>query len=89
MSDNIENKMLCMVEGCVVSNKMDKMVIVLVECLVKYVLYGKYIKCLIKLYVYDVDNVCNEGDVVCVIEIVLMFKIKNWCVVEVIMCVVE
>lgn len=89
MSDNIEKKMLCMVEGCVVSNKMDKMVIVLVECQVKYVLYGKYIKCLIKLYVYDVDNVCKEGDVVCVIEIVLMFKIKNWCVVEVIMCVVE
>ena len=84
MSDNTEKKTLRMVEGRVVSNKMDKTVTVLVERQVKHALYGKYIKRSTKLHAHDADNACKEGDVVRVTEIAPMSKTKNWRVVEVI-----
>lgn len=82
-------KIVCMLIGCVVSDKMDKIVIVLIECCVKYLIYGKYVKCLIKLYVYDEFNQCCIGDLVIICEICLLVKIKVWILVDIVECVVE
>lgn len=84
MSENTESKTLRTVEGRVVSNKMDKTVIVLVERQVKHPLYGKYIKRSTKLHAHDADNACHEGDVVRVTEIAPLSKTKNWRVVEIV-----
>ena len=84
MTDNANNAALKTVEGRVVSNKMDKTVTVLVERLVKYALYGKYIRRSSKLHAHDEDNSCNEGDIVRVTECRPMSKTKNWRVVEVV-----
>lgn len=52
-------------------------------------LYGKLICCLIKLYVYDENNIVKIGDVVIIKESCLIFKIKFWILVEVVEVVVE
>lgn len=64
---------------------MEKFIVVVIECFVKYLIYGKFIKCMIKLYVYDENNECGIGDVVEICECCLLFKIKFWMLV----CVVE
>ncbi|MBO8152508.1 MAG: 30S ribosomal protein S17 [Candidatus Marinimicrobia bacterium] len=70
--------------GTVVSNKMDKTVIVAVERLVKHPLYGKYIRRTTKLYAHDPQNRCKEGDVVKVIEYRPLSKLKRWRLLEII-----
>ncbi|RKY48677.1 MAG: 30S ribosomal protein S17 [Candidatus Neomarinimicrobiota bacterium] len=70
--------------GTVVSNKMDKTVVVAVERLVKHPLYGKYIRRTTKLYAHDPQNRCKEGDVVKVIESRPLSKLKRWRLLEII-----
>ena len=82
MSDN--NQTQRTVEGRVVSNKMQKTVTVLVERQVKHALYGKYIKRSTKLHAHDEEGVCQEGDVVRLVEIRPLSKTKNWRVVEIV-----
>ena len=82
MSENTET--LRTVEGRVVSNKMQKTVIVLVERQVKHGLYGKYIKRSTKLHAHDEEGKCKEGDVVRVSECRPLSKTKNWRVVEIV-----
>jgi small subunit ribosomal protein S17 len=62
MSDN--NEKLRTVTGRVVSNKMDKTITVLVERLVKFPIYGKYVKRTTKFLAHDEQNIANEGDMV-------------------------
>jgi small subunit ribosomal protein S17 len=66
--------------GIVVSNKMDKTVIVLVERLVKHRLYKKYLKRRARYAAHDEKNVCQIGDKVVVIESRPLSKTKRWCV---------
>ena len=82
MSDN--NQTQRTVEGRVVSNKMQKTVTVLVERQVKHALYGKYIKRSTKLHAHDEEGVCQEGDVVRLVEVRPLSKTKNWRVVEIV-----
>lgn len=78
-------EILCwIVIGKVIFNKGEKMIIVLVECWVQYLIYGKIIKWLIKLMVYDEQNQCNEGDLVIIEECCLLFKCKIWMLVNVV-----
>ncbi len=56
------------VTGTVLSNKMDKTVIVLVERLMKHGLYHKYVKRRAKYAAHDENNLCNIGDKVRIIE---------------------
>lgn len=70
--------------GTVVSNKMDKTIVVAVERLVKHPLYGKYIRRTTKLYAHDPQNRCKEGDVVKVIESRPLSKLKRWRLLEII-----
>ena len=54
--------------GKVVSNKMDKSIVVLVERRVKHPMYGKYVKRSTKIHAHDENNQCNIGDIVTIEE---------------------
>lgn len=64
--------------GTVVSDKMDKTVVVLVERLVKHHLYHKYIKRRAKFAAHDEKNACHVGDQVVITESRPISKTKKW-----------
>lgn len=68
--------------GKVVSNKMQKTVVVLVERKIKHPLYGKYVKRSNKFLVHDADGICQEGDKVVIAETRPISKLKRWHVME-------
>ena len=70
--------------GRVVSNKMDKTIVVAIEDNVKHPIYGKIIKRTLKLHAHDEENVCGIGDKVEVMETRPLSKTKRWRVVEII-----
>jgi len=70
--------------GKVVSNKMDKTIVVAVIDNVKHPLIGKIVKKTYKLYAEDAENTCNIGDTVRVMETRPLSKTKRWRLVEVI-----
>ena len=70
--------------GRVVSNKMDKTVVVAIEDSVKHPLYKKVIKRTVKLKAHDENNECSIGDRVRVMETRPLSKEKRWRLVEVI-----
>ena len=72
------------IQGCVVSDKMDKTITVMIERKVKHPLYGKYIKRSTKLHAHDENNECNEGDLVSIVETKPISKSKMWRLVKVI-----
>ena len=70
-------------EGLVVSDKMDKTVIVEVEDRVKHALYGKVLRRTRKLQVHDEQNACGVGDRVSLMETRPLSRTKLWRVVEI------
>lgn len=72
------------VNGVIVSNKMDKTVVVQVERLVKHPLYKKYIRRTNKFMAHDKDNACQIGDIVEISESRPLSKTKRWRVVRII-----
>ena len=70
--------------GKVISNKMDKTIVVAVEDNVKHPLYNKIIKRTRKLKAHDEENTCKIGDRVRVMETRPLSKDKRWRLVEVI-----
>ena len=70
--------------GKVVSDKMDKTIVVLIEDNVKHPLYGKIMKRSIKLKAHDENNECKIGDKVEIMETRPLYKDKRWRLVEVI-----
>ena len=70
--------------GKVVSDKMDKTVVVAIEDNVKHPLYKKIIKNTIKLKAHDENNTCGIGDRVLIMETSPLSKDKRWRVVEII-----
>lgn len=71
-------------QGEVVSNKMDKTIVVLVVRKIKHPIYGKYIKRSTKIHAHDEGNTCNEGDIVTISESRPISRTKRWKLVEVI-----
>ena len=69
--------------GRVVSDKMDKTVVVAIENSVKHKLYKKIIKRTIKLKVHDENNECKIGDRVRIMETRPLSKDKRWRLVEI------
>ena len=69
--------------GKVVSNKMDKTIVVAIEDNVQHPLYKKIIKRTVKLQAHDEENVCNIGDKVEVMETRPLSKDKRWRLVKV------
>jgi small subunit ribosomal protein S17 len=70
-------------EGLVVSDKMDKTVVVEVEDRVKHALYGKVIRRTSKLKAHDEQNSCGIGDRVLLMETRPLSATKRWRVVEI------
>ena len=70
--------------GKVVSNKMDKTIVVAVENHVKHPLYGMIVKRTYKLKAHDEQNECQIGDKVKVVETRPLSKDKRWRLVEVV-----
>lgn len=70
--------------GKVVSDKMDKTIVVAIENRVKHKLYNKIIKRTIKLKVHDENNECKIGDRVRIMETRPLSKDKRWRLVEII-----
>ncbi len=70
--------------GKVVSNKMDKTIVVAVENHVKHPLYGKIVKKTYKLKAHDENNDCNIGDTVKVVETRPLSKDKRWRLAEIV-----
>ena len=64
--------------GTVVSNKMDKSIVVLVERLVKHRLYKKYIRKRSKFSAHDEKNTCQVGDKVLITESRPLSRTKKW-----------
>ena len=71
-------------EGLVMSNKMDKSIVVSVERKLKHPKYGKFLKRTTKLMAHDEKNECNIGDKVRVMETRPLSKDKRWRLVEII-----
>ena len=70
--------------GKVVSDKMDKTIVVAIENHVKHPLYGKIVKKTYKLKAHDEKNECGIGDTVKVMETRPLSKDKRWRLVEII-----
>ncbi|MBR3698391.1 MAG: 30S ribosomal protein S17 [Bacteroidales bacterium] len=70
--------------GVVVSNKMDKSIVVAIERREKHPIYGKFIKKTDRFMAHDEKNECNIGDTVRIMETRPMSKRKCWRLVEII-----
>ena len=80
MERNLRKEMI----GTVVSDKMDKTVVVAVQRNVRHKVYGKTVKKTYKLKAHDEENKCQVGDKVRVMETRPLSKDKRWRVVEVV-----
>jgi len=70
--------------GKVISNKMEKTIVVAIEESVKHPLYGKVVKKTYKLKAHDEENICGMGDKVKVMETRPLSKDKRWRLVEIV-----
>ena len=70
--------------GKVVSNKMEKTIVVAIEDNVRHPKYGKIIKRTVKVSAHDENNQCNIGDKVSVMETRPLSKTKRWRLVEIV-----
>ncbi|HWQ29649.1 MAG TPA: 30S ribosomal protein S17 [Negativicutes bacterium] len=70
--------------GKVVSDKMDKTIVVAIETLVRHPLYGKSIKRTTKFKAHDENNECRIGDRVRIMETRPLSKDKRWRLVEIV-----
>ena len=68
----------------VVSDKMDKSAVVLIERKVKHPIYGKFVKKSTKLHIHDENNECGVGDTVQITECRPISKTKSWKLVRVV-----
>ena len=81
---NENKKIVRTLRGSVISNKMDKTIVVLVVDKIKHPLYGKYIKKSTKIHAHDENNICNEGDIVVIAESRPISRTKSWKLHEVV-----
>ena len=70
--------------GMVVSDKMDKTIVVSIESRVQHKLYKKFVKKTVKFKAHDENNECRVGDRVKIMETRPLSKTKNWRLVEII-----
>ncbi len=70
--------------GIVISNKMEKSIIVAVKRKVKHPIYGKFVNKTSNFVAHDEENTCNEGDKVKIMETRPLSKSKKWRLVEIV-----
>lgn len=71
-------------QGRVISDKMDKSIVVAIERRVKHPLYGKFIKRTTKLHVHDENNESRVGDIIEIKECRPLSKTKSWILIRVV-----
>ncbi len=69
--------------GVVVSDKMEKSIVVAVVIREKHPIYGKFMKKTKKFHAHDEENTCNNGDTVRIMETRPLSKTKRWRLVEI------
>ena len=69
--------------GLVVSNKMEKSIVVQIGRKVKHPIYGKFVKKTSRFVAHDEKNECNEGDTVRIMETRPLSRRKRWRLVEI------
>ncbi|SHM17608.1 30S ribosomal protein S17 [Vreelandella subglaciescola] len=79
-----EEKKTRTLTGQVVSDKMDKSIVVMIERRERHPIYGKYVKRSTKLHAHDEANKANDGDTVSIQECRPLSKNKSWTLVEVV-----
>jgi small subunit ribosomal protein S17 len=79
-----QQEMNRVLQGRVVSDKMDKTVTVLIERVVKHPLYGKFIRRSSKVHAHDEANECGIGDTVMVEQCRPLSKSKTWRLVKIV-----
>lgn len=84
MSEAMERNLRKTRVGKVVSDKMDKTIVVAIEDSVVHPMYGKVIKRTVKFKVHDENNECHIGDKVSIMETRPLSKDKRWRLVEII-----
>jgi len=70
--------------GVVVSNKMEKSIVVAVKRKVKHPIYGKFVNKTATFVAHDKENTCNIGDTVKIMETRPLSKTKNWRLIEIV-----
>jgi small subunit ribosomal protein S17 len=70
--------------GEVVSNKMNRTIVIAVKTKMKHPMYGKFVNKTSKFYAHDEENTCGVGDTVRIMETRPLSKIKKWRLVEII-----
>ncbi|VUD51151.1 30S ribosomal protein S17 [Thalassocella blandensis] len=78
-----QEKLVRTLTGKVVSDKMDKSIVVLIERRVKHPVYGKYVSKSSKLKAHDENNECKAGDLVTIAESRPISKTKSWSLVKI------
>ena len=78
-----EAKSIRTLQGRVVSDKMDKSIVVAIERRVKHPIYGKYIKRTTKIHAHDENNTSRQGDLVTIRETAPVYKTMSWALVYV------
>lgn len=76
-------KLVRTLTGRVISNKMDKSIVVKIERRVKHPVYGKYVSKTTRIKAHDEKNECNEGDKVTIAESRPISKTKSWTLVKI------
>ena len=84
MSEATERNLRKTRVGKVVSDKMDKTIVVAIEDNVEHPVYGKVIKRTVKFKAHDENNACGIGDKVMIMETRPLSKDKRWRLVEII-----
>lgn len=85
----MSDKVVRTVTGKVVSDKMDKTIVVLIERRVQHPLYGKLIRRSTKLHAHDENNSAKIGDTVTIKESRPLSKTKSWTLVEIVAAATE
>jgi small subunit ribosomal protein S17 len=70
--------------GVVLSNKMEKSIVVAVKRKVKHPIYGKFVNKTTTFVAHDNENTCNIGDTVKIMETRPLSKTKNWRLIEIV-----
>ena len=78
-----QNKSQRTIVGKVISDKMNKTIVVQIERKVKHPLYGKYVRRFSKMYAHDEENTCRIGDFVLIKQSRPLSKTKRWTLVEI------
>ena len=84
MSETMERNLRKTRVGKVVSDKMDKTIVVAIEDNVKHPVYGKVIKRTVKFKAHDENNECGIGDKVMIMETRPLSKEKRWRIIQII-----